>query len=1852
MALSALAKKQGWLVDNGHPKSYAYFMTGPNLGPDFDVDKLVAGGYSQFEIDGFVGDTQGAYNAHKTKAKVKGPAVPKAGTVPISGNACAKGAAKAVNTWVTGGSELLATFMSKVGSKFLAKNVPAGQLVDIGHEIGAMRKTLFDLLKEAEDQVGILSPEYKALKALDNSMRQLRITLTMKEEADKIIQEIADGNIFVVRNQLVGVKLTKATFKTTDNFDDLLILWDDAIDAKLGVQEFKNIEKIALEALEQQEKRAIGSVIQAIADEADDVTGIPVFDDFAQLVFPQGGAPGSPIQAYDETIALIESLGQVDVALINGEPVLQNLRALDVFSRGWNDWLGLDGASIPKETLHQSMGKVLAGAVDEAVDKSVKTYGGLVNQYANDNLDDFWLAAGDDGATALEFWATKTAGADITEALLDELEDMQNILLSLLDEGAITEKAFKNVIADGGFQITKAKAIIDDAIAKVGLELPGFTATPPSVLAKLDTPGHKELIEIAGTDELNPLVTNALQEIDEPGSLTYFMTKKQKVDFLTDPNFGITEYAVKYKGDTLTGTGLQTAKAKYAAKNGDKIPKQSVPKQTKAGVDPVTGKKAFTIPDDAPGWWADDATDAQIWVIVNESKTLDSPIDSGIKLALGKDASISSLKKGQASPLIGKIKAGEKITTDDMAKALSFGKANAEEVYGLKSVKVVGIAEPDVDDIAKAVKAVDNGPAISGTTTTTSNAAADFADWDTPHTYNYVGDGSKWGGAHRKWHFTDEEGSDWMLKHGDRFRGEGELAAHKIAHEAGFDVAEARVSTQTIGGRSETGFMQKMYRKDDIKGELSDVMTGPRTFRGMDDDIARQVQEHQVLDWLVGNHDAHTQNFLVMADGRVIGIDKGQAFKLYGKDKLSHEFTHRDNFGTNAYNTMWDDYRAGRINLDLNSIDDALRRVENISDEVMERLVREYAEGRFKAVGSKAFLQGTSAKNADELVELVLERKRGIRDQFTDFYKEQARARGETFSPKWASDIDIKLATKPVRVVKPGEVLTVIDDEFTEALHRAGTAGKSVYVSGSEVERGQILFDLVKDSNGNEVLRVNLTLRSEADRRLVKLIQEESGVAIRATAAPLPSTPGPVTQASTWHSTTLTGAKTINHHISAGDFSYNAQSITNVHSLLDEVKSVESKLSHITNPDTIRLKTINEFVDAAAGKGDDAEAFVIAALEREAADHTQLRAAQTYRFHLEEIAEQGANGANAVKVAKVPDFDAVAHYEKVKDSAVKRARQRMDVGVEKHVEVAAPKKVFRQVDAEQTRTYQIDKFSDDRIATLATDGRKQINNTNGSYRGLSGPLDEEIEMLYRTIDDNVHTQQGWMELIIKTDGEVTTADIQRAFAFVGDDLGVKMSLADSVDMELTYWRTLQGNYRHSQEASERASKYFKALEQADDNLRALGPNPSREEEIEAIRDAWRGQFGRVIDDADTLPIHNHALADHAEEYGWGFFERPELGDMSDLDGLIVAHTTRAGDGPIEAHFLKGATGDAMHSQAERQRYGFVTSAMSASRDVETGGAAGFFGRLVPHSGAHQDMVVLNPARVHRRMGNYNAASDTYGRLDNRVHGNRLSSGRWKQYGKNSGNEVMMRDSVSYMDDIEITFFATRQSAEEAVRSLKDRGIFTIRGVAVDERFVSVTNTRSYTEKFFRNHVRAQGGYKERMRRSIAEITSKASKKLEDFAAAASRLKLKAGSGSARVLAKKLSAGRQAEAFFTSFGSRQNMAMRYHEAENAVSFSLQTAKRAGWLFDNTEDALSTYMGQYADDFDWAVTGKQKFKLGRQQFQDEAFVIDLTPLGIDLRGMTKYERPQMLRELTSALNQGQDGINAFKLKWSNL
>jgi len=37
---------------------------------------------------------------------------------------------------------------------------------------------------------------------------------------------------------------------------------------------------------------------------------------------------------------------------------------------------------------------------------------------------------------------------------------------------------------------------------------------------------------------------------------------------------------------------------------------------------------------------------------------------------------------------------------------------------------------------------------------------------------------------------------------------------------------------------------------------------------------------------MLGNHDANKKQFIRNEDGQLIGIDKTQSFKFYGKDKL------------------------------------------------------------------------------------------------------------------------------------------------------------------------------------------------------------------------------------------------------------------------------------------------------------------------------------------------------------------------------------------------------------------------------------------------------------------------------------------------------------------------------------------------------------------------------------------------------------------------------------------------------------------------------------------------------------------------------------------------------------------------------------------------------------------------------------------------------------------------------------------------------------------------------------------------------------------------------------------------------
>jgi hypothetical protein len=947
----------------------------------------------------------------------------------------------------------------------------------------------------------------------------------------------------------------------------------------------------------------------------------------------------------------------------------------------------------------------------------------------------------------------------------------------------------------------------------------------------------------------------------------------------------------------------------------------------------------------------------------------------------------------------------------------------------------------------------------------------------------------------------------------------------------------------------------------------------------------------------------------------------------------------------------------------LDSIADALRRVEAIDDDVYRETIRQYAEGRFAARGSEAFLQGTTAKSVDEFVELALERKRQIRKQFTEFYQDNADARGITWSPSWTDDVVEKAATpfKPATVYKAGDVLTPLDDAFSAALQRAGSQGKAIYVAGADVERGQMLYDIVADSNGNQVLRLHARLRPDADQRVMKLLKEEGGDQISAGAsikAPTPSTPIAVQTITGEVSAVKSAAKTINHHISTGDFEFNKSSIEAVKNL--KVKFASQKFPDLGRADLVPQSKIDEAVKYLTGAtSEQIEAELVTYFDDIAAEVVARKAQTLVEKHLDNIIEQAAKGNAAAKVPHIPEFDAVAEFTNIRNFATEQTRKALKgKAAEAVVEVVEPDKLFLEIKTGTFKTTKTIKGSgvgaERRVAKLEIDVPDAME--GGSQVTIIGKTADDVEVLYSPHQGNNPTDKGFIEILVRTDGEVTTADIERAYE-VTRRMGVDAALADVEQMELTYWRTVHGTYRNSKEAGQVSSKYYKVLELGDQNLKALGPNPTPASEIEAIKSAYRQIFGKHVDEADFLPVHKHAFAEHLEEVGWGRHTRPEItaDDLVDLDSYNIIHTFTGGK--VDSSYFQGAMRDGMHGGAERRRIGYwkpYGDSMSASADVPTGGSSSMFFRISStRSGARENQLVVDPKSTARFLGNYTSPMDRYGNIELRTQLNRLDPRAWGEYARASGNEFMLRDMVTWVDDAEVVFFPNETQAKLVQTLFKDSGLGVLRGVKVEERFVAVSNPGTYLTDFRNKYLKGKLQPLRWTQEAIRSGTQQVSQVARKTAASLSRLKVKAGNQ----LGKKLSAGRQGALQLgnlnTTYGSKWGwIGVRKHATENALSFSVKDMKQIGWIPDVEGNEAAEIKG-FMDALGikkWAHGGDQAFKVGRSTHTAGSIVVDLSEWGVDIGNISKYEQDRVLREFAQAVNDGN--LKDFALKWSTI
>lgn len=294
--------------------------------------------------------------------------------------------------------------------------------------------------------------------------------------------------------------------------------------------------------------------------------------------------------------------------------------------------------------------------------------------------------------------------------------------------------------------------------------------------------------------------------------------------------------------------------------------------------------------------------------------------------------------------------------------------------------------------------------------------------------------------------YTDGKGQQWVVKtpksgsnaYGNKsFMVDVEIAASRIQNKAGLPVPA--MHEEEVDGKHSA--VSKMYVGPNggpvseafPKGAGLDIST-------MSKEDLLALQQNQIIDWLMSNHDSHSGNFLRTNDG-IVGIDKGQSFKFFGSDKLSYTYqpvTPLDG-NVSVYQRIWKQFAQGKGELfDPNGPElmGVIKRIQSIPDEDLRKLLRPYAM-KAAASGSLSMPNKPSGAGKAQLVnhflDEVVKRKNNLDKDFGDYYA-LVKSEHDKNNPKPKQDPVASSKAKSVA----GQGVTVADLEDTNQYYPTG----------------------------------------------------------------------------------------------------------------------------------------------------------------------------------------------------------------------------------------------------------------------------------------------------------------------------------------------------------------------------------------------------------------------------------------------------------------------------------------------------------------------------------------------------------------------------------------------------------------------------------------------------------------------------------------------------------------------------------------------------------------------------------------------------------------------------------------------
>lgn len=145
----------------------------------------------------------------------------------------------------------------------------------------------------------------------------------------------------------------------------------------------------------------------------------------------------------------------------------------------------------------------------------------------------------------------------------------------------------------------------------------------------------------------------------------------------------------------------------------------------------------------------------------------------------------------------------------------------------------------------------------------------------------------------------------------------------------------------------------------------------------------KQLLQEYVVDFLLCNFDCYSGNFIVDSNNNIRGIDKEQSFRfIQDSNTLDPSFSYNPNGSQRVpiYFKLFEEYKLGNIDLDLNIIKECIKKVEAISDDDYIKIFEKYAES-------------LDSENKQSILQMILERKKVCTQILKDYVIELQNSR-------------------------------------------------------------------------------------------------------------------------------------------------------------------------------------------------------------------------------------------------------------------------------------------------------------------------------------------------------------------------------------------------------------------------------------------------------------------------------------------------------------------------------------------------------------------------------------------------------------------------------------------------------------------------------------------------------------------------------------------------------------------------------------------------------------------------------------------------------------------------------------------